>query len=950
MNERENAVALYTFLKEFAQLRTSTIRDISQYERDGQIVWVSDIPREKGCYCIAWDRDRSTTLDEVWLEIRKPHLTRPPEPPDIVNPWVRRDQLNDSSLDLPELYETLPGETEDDPPRRLEDHPDVTREWDTYIEDQWWAWADHDRREKQVSAVYIDVFSMFQRQQRLGENFEVVFGLGFLNWRIPEGPTVRRHLIAARVSVAFDRVGGTLTVVPAGEGARPSFEQDMLDPQHRPDPQELSSIEKELDGIGDSLWKVGPLDDLLKSWVNSTSASGKYSVLLDQPERTDPKPVVHLAPALILRRRTERSFIRAFEEIIGQLEAGEPVPEGVSRFISASEDQAPSGVPAENRNEVRPSELYFPLPTNDAQMRIAERLTANQGVLVQGPPGTGKSHTIVNLICHALATGQRVLVTSHAARALKVLQEMIRDHAPDLAPLSVVLLGDDREALEAMEGSVQGITTRRNTSDSATSKQVIRQLEIDLDKARRRQSEVLTNLRAIREKETFRHDVMFGYTGTLARIADTLRRDRDLLSWLPGDVPEYTEPPLTASEFGELVSLLRNDRISEWEAAGWVSVNADTLPTVEEFNQAVQAERIALSAYKRDASIRQWPEYTAIQAIPEHDRRDLMDGLDELARSIERIHRRPLPWIRMATKQIFAGLEHTWRPLHENTKKTVESKAELVEWLDRNPISPDPGSNLDQLYGDAKNLLEHLRTGGSWGFGPFRSPVVRRTYYVRKLRIGGQLCETADAVSDLVVRLRAELEFRQLRERWMPHHIITATTFTDQVAELKDLCEPLEEAFTALAITKKLSSILRRSPGSLDPDWSDQDSQHRLRQALAAFESTHRYETAQSQIDEMLKELHSQRFRGQLDPTWVELKAAVTERTTSRYATARQQASDNRKLEAQLSRKVELRRKLQGVNPELAENILETHDDPIFGMTERRTSSALGTGLGRMPG
>ena len=45
MSERERAVALYTFLREFAQLRTRTVRDVDAYE---QVIWVSDIPQQPG--------------------------------------------------------------------------------------------------------------------------------------------------------------------------------------------------------------------------------------------------------------------------------------------------------------------------------------------------------------------------------------------------------------------------------------------------------------------------------------------------------------------------------------------------------------------------------------------------------------------------------------------------------------------------------------------------------------------------------------------------------------------------------------------------------------------------------------------------------------------------------------------------------------------------------------
>jgi hypothetical protein len=66
-------------------------------------------------------------------------------------------------------------------------------------------------------------------------------------------------------------------------------------------------------------------------------------------------------------------------------------------------------------------ELFFPLPYNDEQVTIVQQLERAPGVTVQGPPGTGKTHTIANIVCHYLATGRRVLVTSAGEPALRVL-------------------------------------------------------------------------------------------------------------------------------------------------------------------------------------------------------------------------------------------------------------------------------------------------------------------------------------------------------------------------------------------------------------------------------------------------------------------------------------------------------------------------------------------------
>ena len=40
----------------------------------------------------------------------------------------------------------------------------------------------------------------------------------------------------------------------------------------------------------------------------------------------------------------------------------------------------------------------FPLPTNEAQRLVFDRLKRDTAVVVQGPPGTGKTHTIANLV------------------------------------------------------------------------------------------------------------------------------------------------------------------------------------------------------------------------------------------------------------------------------------------------------------------------------------------------------------------------------------------------------------------------------------------------------------------------------------------------------------------------------------------------------------------------
>jgi very-short-patch-repair endonuclease len=77
-------------------------------------------------------------------------------------------------------------------------------------------------------------------------------------------------------------------------------------------------------------------------------------------------------------------------------------------------------------------------------------------VVVQGPPGTGKTHTIANVICHYLAEGKRVLVTSKGESALAVLRSQLP--AP-IQSLTVSLLTSEREGLKQLEQGVSKITS-----------------------------------------------------------------------------------------------------------------------------------------------------------------------------------------------------------------------------------------------------------------------------------------------------------------------------------------------------------------------------------------------------------------------------------------------------------------------------------------------------------
>lgn len=100
---------------------------------------------------------------------------------------------------------------------------------------------------------------------------------------------------------------------------------------------------------------------------------------------------------------------------------------------------------------------YFPLKSNVHQQRICDNAMANKLTVVWGPPGTGKSETISNLVCHLIANGKSVLVTSQQQKALEVVREKLRKNVslstprhPSLTiPLELALIRGEKESTMA---------------------------------------------------------------------------------------------------------------------------------------------------------------------------------------------------------------------------------------------------------------------------------------------------------------------------------------------------------------------------------------------------------------------------------------------------------------------------------------------------------------------
>jgi hypothetical protein len=291
---------------------------LDEYRR---ALWIHDIPNEpKYCFTQAWGQEEERDTD-VWIEIEKIPEPELPKIPAECADWIKRETLRNTK-DLPELHDSIVVErsekdTETDGQNTfsetlyLENHPAVQQTWDDYLEKQWMPWTELYNRYAGVQKVYASLFHIYQEQQKLGEQYELVFCMGLLNWKTPSGHEAKRHTIIAKASLEFEPHLGKFIVKQAIDGDQVDIELDMLDVQDQPQ-NARQLIEIGRNTIGANLWSRPDIDSVLSSIANSLADSGQGEY---HPDRMKPehrpltnKPVIEYAPALILRKRSMRGL------------------------------------------------------------------------------------------------------------------------------------------------------------------------------------------------------------------------------------------------------------------------------------------------------------------------------------------------------------------------------------------------------------------------------------------------------------------------------------------------------------------------------------------------------------------------------------------------------------------------------------------------------------------
>ena len=405
--------------------------------------------------------------NDVWLRVPRLQEIPAPEIDEKLKPWVALPKSPEKTPELKAECPTYDGKRETGR-KPLDNHPEIKELFDWYVENQWEPWAAAERPRRRTITRYNQLFSLQQVISADGAEtpLELVWGIGYAAWKKDGFATAVKHpLLVQSCEISLNEQTFELEIRP--RDVEPRLEADCYAEMELPGVPQLDSFWKSTSvARADRInpFEISTFEGVLKAAVGYLDPSGAYEVRSDDVTPSIPSDKLKITNTWVLfgRERAADIFLEDIRRLKKSVEAATSLPNVIRSFVEHGNStvrvrpEQPFRGLSSSGSQSSTSELYFPMPYNDEQVSIVQKLESNDGVVVQGPPGTGKTHTIANVICHYLAQGKRVLVTSKGESALAVL----RDKLPErIRPLSVALLSDERDGMKQFEHSIQTIAS-----------------------------------------------------------------------------------------------------------------------------------------------------------------------------------------------------------------------------------------------------------------------------------------------------------------------------------------------------------------------------------------------------------------------------------------------------------------------------------------------------------
>jgi superfamily I DNA and/or RNA helicase/transcription elongation GreA/GreB family factor/very-short-patch-repair endonuclease len=774
--KKEKYLQIFNYLKEFSKLRSNPVRDIDAQETQyPEKFWLSDIPENELFENII--RPEFNSDNDYWLKVKKPKEPTKPvfsKLSDNLELWIERATLIEEE-DEPKLKESIEVKGEI---IESENFPELVEELQNYIEKKWIddlidynvkieAYNIEYAEYEKLNSVYKKLFRIFNKTQQFGEEYELVVGVGLLNFKENDArPKIFRHILTQRVDINFEysQKDSQISITPNLEST-PQIETDsILDLFDQFDSQNIIDAEKAVENYlkEKNIETVfDNTEDALQMFAERVSPDGSYKQILEKPKKTNPKPVISFSPALLLRKRNTRSFTALYDNILGNIESGEtdieiPTINDLIGINPESDSDFGNGESANNYAQVEP--IFFPKEYNDEQIEIIEKAKRNNKVLVQGPPGTGKSHTIANLICHLLANGKKVLITAYTKRALEVLKDKL---PPEFQDLAVNLLSGDSSSVHDLQSSVNAINDELSRANLSDYQNDIEKFQENLKTVRESIAENKNKLLNIKEKATRKQEINKDYKGTLTEIAENLESDTANFEWYEDNFYDI-ENARIGNDLENIIQFHQEYKNVDIDEFDYLIPELQRLPSIEQIQEYSKLTQKLKTEFGIDENF---------EKVISQDFDELIQQLKELRALYNSIDNIQIDF----TNLVIDGNLKLWNQKTEESESVITRiEKHEIRNIDKDiEIAYPTNKSLKQLKKDAQTLVAHLKEGNPLsGFSFaikksfFSKEIKERLYFIEAVRVNGSACDTIEEFNIVLRDIGFQQDFNELSEIW----------------------------------------------------------------------------------------------------------------------------------------------------------------------------------------
>lgn len=708
MQESIKIKNIFQYMLALKKLNEKTIYNIKDYNGKGEkIIFLNKYPKfNKG---IVINKNKE---DDQWIEVYKNVLDDFPAIDPILSEYLKLDLEN--PLNKPEI--TSEGKKQK---HIIELYKDLELAWESF--------GKNNSKKQLSNELYSKLFDVYQLFKASGEEYEILFSDVLLSINIDERE-ILHPMITNKMELIFDGALNKFTLLPSEEFSR--IEYDYLDNIYVEGFQRLldfkKSKEKEvfqsIDCKDEETYKV--LVEIL-SIINPMESVENIKILNTDISNGDisKEPKIYNTPIILVRKKGTKTQIEDLKEIINYIDDNKDIPDVITNLVAPT-----------NKNTIKVNDkwtsvgkdLLFPLPANEDQRDIARRLSSNSGIVVQGPPGTGKSHTIVNLICHLLAHGKRVLVTSQTEKALSVLRDKIPGEIRDLC---ISLLGSDRDALKDLDNSIRIITDNLSINKN-TLKKEIDEVRFKLDKCRKTQQEIIEKLKDNEERNNC--PIMEkGKEYSKLDIAKWLKENENNLGYIKDKVSPYEIQPISEDEFEEIVEILKENSVTDLLRAKDIVDIKEKMPDLDEL-------KTVLKEYKSLSE-----KYKDLRKNTEELTYDNNTNLDNILNNLLVYEKSLLEIQDLGYDKFFK--EHNSTPIVEElTRQFVNNVSPMIKEIKM--LSKDlqfaemqiPNGNIAEIKTDFQRVYEEMSSKGKLGM-IFKLKNSKVKYIIENCKINGQV-------------------------------------------------------------------------------------------------------------------------------------------------------------------------------------------------------------------